>query len=198
MALVAACDRSNMDDMKRLLALAALVGLLAVSGAASADQNNPDLDDLFQKLSVTTEPAAAQPIERQIWMLWGLPDDRVASIPFAQGVIAMSNGALQEARGYFDQVVSVAPNFAEGWNKRATVAFYLGDMDGSVRDIQKTLELEPRHFGALSGLSMIYEAVGKVEAALDVLEQVKEIYPGMPGIDTRMLALRDALAKKKT
>lgn len=186
--------------MKRSLAIAiaAFIGLLAVSGAVRADQNNPDLDELFQKLSAVIEPADAQPIERQIWMLWGLPDDRVASIPFAQGVIAMSNGAMPEARQYFDQVVSVAPDFAEGWNKRATVAYYMGDLDASVHDIQKTLELEPRHFGALSGLSMIYEALEKTESALDVLEQVKEIYPGMPGIDARMLALRDALAKKKT
>ena len=74
----------------------------------------------------------------------------------------------------------------------------LGDYDASVRDIQKTLELEPRHFGALSGLAQIYAASGLEETALDVLVRLKEIYPAMHGLDGRMQRLRDAIAKKRT
>jgi tetratricopeptide (TPR) repeat protein len=110
----------------------------------------------------------------------------------------MAKGALPDARSSFDQVIAIAPDFAEGWNKRATVAYMQGDFDSSVHDIQKTLALEPRHFGALSGLALIYENLGKEETALDILLQVKEIYPGMPGLDQRMLDLRDLIKAKRT
>lgn len=177
-----------------------IVGL-SIAGAgpsARADQNSPALDDLFSQLqSEINEPAAVE-IERRIWRLWGLPRNRKASTPFAEGVVYMSQGVLDRARAKFDQVVATDPGFAEGWNKRATVAYLQGDMASSVRDIQKTIELEPRHFGALSGLALIYEGMGREETALDVLIQVKEIYPGMPGIDERMSTLQDAIDAKGT
>ena len=109
----------------------------------------------------------------------------------------MSAGSLRDAYGYFRDVTSIAPESAEGWKKLATVEFYLGEYEASVRNIQRTLVLEPRHFGALSGLALIYEATGQPAQALDVLNQVKEIYPSMPGIDTRMQMLQDAIAAKK-
>lgn len=163
-----------------------------------ADQKSPRLDGLFAELQAVLDSARATEIEREIWQIWGLPDNRLASVPFAQGIIRMSQHDLEGARAMFDETIKVAPGFAEAWNKRATVAFYLGDLDASVRDIRETVALEPRHFGALSGLAMIQEQLGNAEAALDVLNQVKEIYPGMPGLDARMQALRDAIDAKKT
>ncbi len=180
-----------------LAALIFAIGL-AVPGALRADQNSPRLDGLFAELQTITDSSRAADIEREIWNIWGLPDNRLASVPFAQGIIRMNQHDLVGARAKFDEVIKVAPDFAEGWNKRATVAYYLGDLDASVRDIRKTLALEPRHFGALSGLALIQESLGNVEAALDVLIQVKEIYPGMPGLDARMQMLRDAIDAKKT
>ena len=170
----------------------------AAAGAVRADQNSPRLDGLFAELQTILDSSRAAEVEREIWQIWGLPDNRLASIPFAQGIIRMNQHDLEGAREKFDEVIKVAPDFAEGWNKRATVAFYLDDLDASVRDIRETVALEPRHFGALSGLAMIQERLGNVEAALDVLIQVKELYPGMPGLDARMQALRDAIEAKKT
>lgn len=177
-----------------------LVFIFAIGMAmpAIADQTSTRLDGLFESLRETEVASEAEPIAREIWRVWGLPKNNKASIPLVQGVVYMSNGELPDARSKFDQVIAIDPEFAEGWNKRATVAFMQGDFDASVKDIQKTLALEPRHFGALSGLALIYENLGKQETALDILLQVKEIYPGMPGIDERMLGLRDAIKAKRT
>lgn len=171
---------------------------LVVVGSAHADQTSARLDELFENLRETHDTDKARPIEREIWRVWGLPGDAKASVPLAQGILNMTYGELSDARSKFDQVIAIAPDFAEGWNKRATVAYMQGDFETSVRDIQRTLALEPRHFGALSGLALIYQNLEKHEAALDVLLKVKEIYPGMPGIDERMLALREAIRAKRT
>lgn len=183
--------------MSKVLA-AVVFAILISTGAAGADQNSPQLAGLFKQLQSVTDPGEVAETERLIWRLWSLPDDRKASIPFAQGVISMNEGNLRQAQALFTNVTKTAPDFAEGWNKRATVAYFLGDFEASVHDIQKTLALEPRHFGALSGLALIYEASGLESQALDVLIQVKEIHPSMPGIDARMQALRDVIAARKT
>ena len=163
-----------------------------------ADQTSGRLDGLFDRLQRADNHAQASNIEHQIWTIWGLPQDRKASVPFAQGVIAMKHGDLETARSYFDDVVRIAPQFAEGWNKRATVAYALGDLDASVLDIQKTIALEPRHFGAMAGLALIQKAYGLHESALDILNKIKEIHPHMPGIDDWMQNTREQIANKRT
>lgn len=184
--------------MKRVRQAFVVAALLICSAPAAADQDSPLLPPLFEQLQSAGSHAEAVEAEREIWKIWSLPDNRAASAPFAQGVISMNSGRLKQALGYFTEVTDTAPEFAEGWNKRATVAYYMGDHETSVRDIQKTLALEPRHFGALSGLAMIYEAEGLEAQALDVLIQVKEIHPTMPGLDAQMEALRKAIEAKKT
>lgn len=189
--------RHHIRKMNRLFALLTLVMLMAPA-PTTADQSSAQLDELFQQLQSATDPAVSAKAERQIWRLWSLPDDRTASIPFEQGVLAMNDGRLKQALALFSRVTTADPDFAEGWNKRATVSYYLGDLEASVHDIRKTLSLEPRHFGALSGLAMIYQSTGLEAQALDVLIQVKEIYPTMPGIDERLEELQAAIAAKKT
>lgn len=184
--------------MRRLTFLLGFIFVFSTAMSAIADQTSARLDGLFDSLSETEVSSEAVPIAREIWRVWGLPKNTKVSVPLVQGVVHMSNGELSDARSKFDQVIAIDPAFAEGWNKRATVAYMQGDFDTSVQDIQKTLALEPRHFGALSGLALIYENLGEEETALDILLQVKEIYPGMPGLDDRMLALRDAIKAKRT
>lgn len=184
--------------MRSLSFMFGIIFAIGVAMPAMADQTSARLDGLFDSLRETEVASEAAPIARQIWRVWGLPKNTKASVPLVQGVVHMSNGDLLDARSKFDQVIAIDPEFAEGWNKRATVAYMQGDFDTSVHDIQKTLALEPRHFGALSGLALIYENLGKEETALDILLQVKEIYPGMPGLDQRMLNLRDAIKAKRT
>ena len=100
--------------------------------------------------------------------------------------MAMAEARLQAALERFDRMVEQAPDFAEGWNKRATVHYLMGDYRASVRDIQRTLGLEPRHFGALSGLGLIYDAIDQPAAALRSFEAAVAINPHLGSIKERI------------
>ena len=93
-------------------------------------------------------------------------------------------------------IVAIAPGFAEGWNKRATVHYLLGNYDKSLTDIAETLALEPRHFGALSGRGLVYMALEEEELALDSFEAALEVYPLAHGARHNADALRDRLGRR--
>jgi tetratricopeptide (TPR) repeat protein len=98
----------------------------------------------------------------------------------------MNVGGYELAMKVFGQLVETKPTFAEGWNKRATVLYLLGRYRESVADITKVLALEPRHFGALSGLALCDEQLGKNADALQALRRTAAIYPNMPGLKARI------------
>jgi len=116
-----------------------------------ADQTDPRLNDLFDRLQDVTLPADVVSTERQIWTIWLEPTDAATQQLLKDGMQSMSRGEYQAALKAFDQLVALAPEFAEGWNKRATLHYLMDNLDRSLEDIARTLELEPRHFGALSG-----------------------------------------------
>lgn len=137
-----------------------LVALMA-AGPAIADQTDPRLKDLFARLRTAESAEAAQPVEAEIWKIWRETGDPAADRLIAAGVIAMNAGQYDLALQTFDRLVKTKPDFAEGWNKRATLLYLLGRYPDSVADIAKVLALEPRHFGALSGLALCDERLGK-------------------------------------
>jgi tetratricopeptide (TPR) repeat protein len=167
-------------QQRQLAAIAAglLVLLIAgVAGPARADQDDPRLDGLFQRLQHTPDPAEAQVVEQQIWQLWLESDNAAINRLMQQGVFAMSAQDYATALQTFTRMIDQAPKFAEGWNKRATVYYLMGNWSASVRDIQRTLALEPRHFGALFGLGLIYEELDQPEAALRSFEATLVLNP---------------------
>ena len=103
----------------------------------------------------------------------------------------MNAGRLEEATRIFSKIVEIDPDFAEAWNKRATLLYLTGDLAGSVRDIERTLSLEPRHFGALSGLGLIYEQIESADGAIKAFTAALEINPHMPWIVERLEALEE-------
>jgi len=163
-----------------------------------ADQADLRLDPLFQRLQSTADATDAAAVEQQIWQIWIESDDSVVSGLMREGMTAMSRGDYDGALERFDRMVDAAPEFAEGWNKRATVHYYMGQYEASVLDIQQTLQLEPRHFGALSGLGLIYDALEQREAALRSFEAALEINPHLDGIKTRIEELRQELEGRAT
>jgi len=164
-------------------ALVALLLLAALpSGAARADQDDPRLPALFARLKTVQSDGEARAIETLVWQIWSVSTDDEVNALMLRGLRAMTDGDPKQALPIFDAMVRRSPNFAEGWNKRATIYFLLGDFESSVADIERTLQLEPHHFGALSGLGQIYLALDRDEAALKAFEAALAIDPRLIGV----------------
>jgi tetratricopeptide (TPR) repeat protein len=167
--------------MRCLLAvLTAILILVSGAGVASADQKDPRLDQLFGQLQVVGTRQEAHLVEQLIWAVWLESDSDTVNLLVERGLRAMSDGDLETALGVFDNVVDIAPDYAEGWNKRATVYFLMGRYRESIADVEKTLALEPRHFGALSGLGMIHGQLQDPAGALDAFERALAVNPHLP------------------
>lgn len=160
-----------------------------------ANQNDTRLDSLFSQLQITDSGQKARTIEKFIWRIWRESGDESVDQLMVDGVKAMGGGNYEGALIAFNSIVKGAPNFAEGWNKRATLYWLMGDFEKSVEDINRTLALEPRHFGALSGLAMIRESQERPLDALQAFERALEIYPAMPNAAERIRKLNRQLGE---
>ncbi|MBI1774518.1 MAG: tetratricopeptide repeat protein [Proteobacteria bacterium] len=175
--------------------VASLVWLIAcavpvIGMGSAAAQSSAQLDVLFERLHKTQSEGEASAITRTIWALWTTSDDSNVNELMRQGLIAMQRQDLEAALDRFDQMVKYAPEFAEGWNKRATVYYMMGQYPESVADIERVLELEPRHFGALSGLGMINVELDRKELAMKAFEAALQVNPFLPGAKQQIEALR--------
>ena len=142
-----------------------------------ADQNDPRLNNLFEKLYETENQEEIRGLISDIWNIWYEVEDPKVIEYFTKGIQAMNVRNYPLAIRSFDNLIEEDPNFAEGWNKRATVHFMMGNFDESMKDIIKTLELEPRHFGALDGMGLIFIHKGQFQQAIDVYDKMLEIFP---------------------
>ena len=153
------------------------ISLLFASKIALADQNDPRLNNLFKKLNETENQDEIRDLISDIWNIWYEVDDPKVIEYFEKGIQAMNIRNYPLAIRFFNNLIEEDPNFAEGWNKRATVHFMMGNFDQSMQDIIKTLELEPRHFGALDGMGLIFIHQGQFQQAIDVYDKMLEIFP---------------------
>ena len=136
------------------------------------------LEKFFLELKKSKEIEEAENIEKNIWTLWNLhPKSEFLTNKLKLGTELMENGQHNYAHKIFSNIIFEDPNWSEAWNKRATVLFLMKKYELSLKDIDKTLDLEPRHFGALSGRAQIYIELKEYEKALNNLIQTKEIYP---------------------
>ena len=156
---------------------------------------NPRLDPLFDALRDAETTRSAREIEQEVWSLWAESGDPEIDARLRAGMQALDGNDLARALHEFNGVVERAPWFAEGWNKRATVYWLLGRLDESRDDITRTLQIEPRHFGALSGLALVEEARGRPFEALEALEKVIRIHPRMPHLEERIDALTEGFGE---
>jgi tetratricopeptide (TPR) repeat protein len=159
--------------------VAALLALFLLAPAGHAQ--NAALDDLFTRLKAA-EAAEAGRIEREIWLEWSKSGSPSMDLLLQRGRDAMDAGDIPAAIEHLTALVDHAPNFAEGWNARATAYFMAGEFGPSIDDIAHTLNLNPRHFGALAGLGMIFEQIEKPEKALEVYQAALAIHPHMEGV----------------
>jgi len=174
----------------------AVLILLAYSLASPADQNDPALDDLFEQLAVTTSDEEASNITREIWQRWTANDDPDVSQLMQIGIRALNYSTYRKALQSFDRVIEIAPEFAEGWNKRATLYYHIKEYRRSMDDIKKTLRLEPRHFGAWSGLGLVSIAQENYAGALAAFKKALSINPHISNIRRYVQKLEDWQQRK--
>jgi tetratricopeptide (TPR) repeat protein len=159
--------------------VAALVPIFLWVGAAGAQ--TPRLDELFTELSAA-DARGAQRIEREIWAEWSKSGSPAMDLLLERGRAAMQAGDTAAAIEHLTALTDHAPDFAEGWNARATAYFQAGEYGPSIADIGHTLALNPRHFGALSGLAAIFEELGDPKRALEAYRAALAIHPQLQGV----------------
>ena len=135
--------------------------------------------------------------ERGLWAIWTRSGDPAVDELMARGVQQMEEGDNKAAIATFSQVVKRKPDFAEGWNKRATAYFLVGDFKRSIADCDQVLKRNPRHFGALSGLGQIYYRLDEWEKSVEWYRKALEVNPNMGGVELNLKALESMLRERK-
>lgn len=158
-----------------------------------ADQDDPRLNALFERLENAGGRGQAQAIATRIWSIWFQHADGYVEALLRQGREAMRDDDLQGALIAFDAAVRKAPGYAEAWNARATANYQLGNTQRSLADIRRTLTLEPRHFGALSGRGLCYLQLDQPEKALKAFQASLDVHPYQPGVKAKVRALKAEL-----
>ncbi len=171
----------NFGHMRRI----ALTGVALLAGLAPAyaDQRDPKLPPLFERLlEADLEQTMAREIEEQIWSLWQPSGSDTTDLLLQRVEAFLAEDAYDPAINLLNEVVSLSPDYAEGWNKRATAHFMRDDFRAALQDVERTLRLEPRHFGAWSGLGTILLAMGEDARALHAYQKALQINPHLASI----------------
>lgn len=174
------------------LILILLVGtrpaLAATPPAAELTPQAAELNSLFDHLRRARDATEAGTIEGRIVEICSQSPSDTANLLYARGVEAMDDDK-ELALELFTAVTELEPNFAEAWQELGQVNYALDAQDAALLDLERTLVLEPRHYGALLGLSTIFETYGNKKAALDALRRAYAINPNIPELDKRIRAL---------
>lgn len=161
---------------------------------ASAGQTGPSrLDKLFIDLKRERNEQVARRIALRIGETWTNAAGDTAALLMGWANDAVKAEKFAVALDFLDQLVLLYPDYAEGWNRRATVHFMRKDYARSMADISRVLELEPRHFGALAGMARIFQDTNRNEQALAVYEQILDVYPMLRSAQKAMSEISNKL-----
>jgi tetratricopeptide (TPR) repeat protein len=152
-----------------------------------AERRAEQLDILFAHLH--RPGVQSDPVELKIWALWAASDSPTAEVLLQQAVRAIDDRAPAEALSILDRLVGAFPDYAEAWNKRATLYFMMKRYDQALQDIEKVLDLEPRHFGALAGKGVILERQKNYSAARAAFEQALAVNPNLEQVKAALKEL---------
>ena len=168
--------------MKKIIFLVFIIFVIPNGSSAENFDRNKELDKLFTQLKSAKDLLSAQVIENEILEIWSVhPSDdrrgfRLTEL-LTQGTRLMNMRELSKAYEIFTKVITVESDWAEAWNKRATVLYLMKQYESSLADIKVTLVLEPRHFGALSGQALNYIELNLYEKAIESYKDAQKIYP---------------------
>jgi tetratricopeptide (TPR) repeat protein len=162
-----------------------IAGFLIIAGVSLAegqtDENKAQLNTLFRDLAAAESEVAADQTIQEIWQVWiGGSENDISRVMMDHGLNLMQKGNYKGAERVFTQLIRREPDYMEAWNKRATVRYMMSNLSGSEEDIAEVLLREPRHFGALSGLAMIYLQRGDAMEALQLYRHILTINPFSP------------------
>ena len=161
----------------RIFTVAALIFYI---NPASPDQTDDRLETLFITLSSSSDKQVIRSTENQIWDIWFAHPNSDVERLMQIGVQRMNANRQSEAMIIFSELVENFPDYAEAWNRRATLHYILGNYQESIDDIERVLSLEPRHFGALSGLGLVYLQLDQLRKAKEAFEDLIEVHPNSP------------------
>jgi tetratricopeptide (TPR) repeat protein len=145
-----------------------------------------DADDVVRALA-----------EHSVWQVWSRSGDPQVDALFQVGLEEMQRGAGAAAVETFSQIISRKPDFAEGWNKRATVYFLMGEYAKSLKDCDEVIKRNPSHFGALAGYGQIYLRLDQPERALEYFQRALKVNPNLAGVEAAIEALKQAIIEKR-
>ena len=178
---------------------AALFALALFSlSLAKADQHSEQLPDLLTALGNAVDAVEGHAVEQQIWALWLAGPDPAADRLLQQARAAADAGQMDNSLEFFNRLTSQFPDYAEGWNQRAIFHYLLGNIQGSLDDIARALELEPRHFGALAGRGQCFLRLDRPQDALEAFEQSLQFNPWSETVEQQIEVLRTYLHDKLT
>ena len=187
---------NNKEKIKHSFFFSILLSLIFISNTKAADQE-VQLNMLFNQLKQSKNEFVAQEVEQKIWKVWSThPKNKKLTLMLAEGSKLVNDRQFKKAIHIFSKVIDLDPSWAEAWNKRATVMYMIGEFQKSQQDINKVLELENRHFGALAGQGLVNIELKNYEKAIKSYENAQKIYPLMKSPD-KMINQIKILIKKE-
>jgi len=167
-----------------------------LSSVSFADDQERELDKLFLELKKNISSKSSN-IEQQIWLLWSThPSDEKLTSMLDEGSRLVQDQKLLRAISVFTEAIELDPSWAEAWNKRATVLYMIGEFQKSQNDIDKALELEKRHFGALAGQGLVNIQLQNYEKAIKSYQMAEEIYPAMKSPKLMIKQIEELIKKQ--
>ena len=183
--------------MKKLSLYVFLVLLFCENTVADSKDRNAKLNQLFEQLTKNNNVSIVLEIEMKIWNIWSThPTQEKLTQSLAKGSDLMSKGKLEPAYKIFSTIVNSAPDWAEGWNKRATVLYLMGRYQDSLNDIDKVLKRESRHFGALSGQGLVQIKLKNYEKAIKSYQAAQKIYPSIMSAKIMIPQIQELIKKE--
>jgi tetratricopeptide (TPR) repeat protein len=147
------------------------------------DERDTVLSELYERLAASDDEPAAKSVAESIERVWLHSGSATVDLLFGRAMQAVTEKAYDKALGFLDHVVEQAPDFTEGWSRRAFVHFQLGNVRPAIGDLRRAIALDPSHFKALDGLAQVLRDIGEKGAALQVMRRLAEVHPYWEGTE---------------
>ena len=162
-----------------------------------ASHGTPDDAPVLQAHLTDTSVEVREVAEAGLWQLWSHSGDEKIDALLARGVDEMRGGDLDTAIATFSSIIDRRPDFAEGWNKRATALFLTGDFRRSLADCNEVIKRNPAHFGALAGFGQIYFQLEQYDKALEYWRRALRVNPNMSGVESNIERTEELLKMQR-